>query len=92
MAIKKITIFETSDGTKWDNLQQAEHHQAFIDITQFFRDGLEDMRPTLDANHVTDPSFWKDAVALLVWNHREIVKGILDRAQPPTDDEKLSAT
>lgn len=74
MPITEYTVFETTDGLRWDDRQKAEHHQAGIDLAQFFRDGLGGHANT----HTAD-------IIDLVWRHREIVKGILARAEPPDD-------
>lgn len=78
MIVRERTIFTTSDDMDWDNLQEAESHQSFINLTQFFRDGLG-----LDLT--------SDEAALLVWKHRDRVTDILSRALPLTDTEKLSS-
>jgi hypothetical protein len=78
MVVRRIVKFVTSDGQEWDDETYAEGHQAFIDITQFFRDGAGD-------------TGCSDEIALLVWKHRDRIKDILSRAHPMTDTEKLSA-
>lgn len=77
MPVTEHTVFNTDDGLMWNNKQEAESHQAFLDLRQFYDDALGKQDPM------------SAIIADFVWRHRERVTDILSRALPPTDTEKL---